>query len=239
MNVGKYCSGEQRELMGKILIAEDDQNQADAIADVLKREFHTLEVVSDGAEAMDRLRLYHYDLAILDWEMPKYTGLQVLQQFRKNGGQVPVLMLTGMSSVNNKVDGLDSGADDYLTKPFSGAELSARVRALLRRPNETRSSALTLGNLTFDCNKTRLTIDDKEIVLSPLEKKFIEYLLNHANEVVTQETLLDRVWSSESDASSAAIYTCIKAMRKKLQGDANTPVISTVYGMGYRLELKK
>jgi DNA-binding response OmpR family regulator len=88
--VGKYCSGEQRELMGKILIAEDDQNQADAISDVLKREFHTLEVVCDGAEAMDRLRLYHYDLAILDWEMPKYTGIQVLQQFRKNGGKVPV-----------------------------------------------------------------------------------------------------------------------------------------------------
>ena len=237
--MGRYYFRCTAGFMAKILIAEDDQNQADAVSDVLKREFHTLEIVTDGKEALDRLRLYHYDLAILDWQMPEYSGIEVVRQFRKNGGKAPVLMLTGMSSVTNKVDGLDSGADDYLTKPFTGTELSARVRALLRRPSESLSSTLSLGNLSLACNQKKVTIDQKEIVLSPLEMKLIEFLLSHANEVVTQETLLDRVWSSESDASSAAIYTCIKAMRKKMQGDATTPVISTVYGMGYKLELKK
>ena len=224
--------------MAKILVAEDDLNQADAIEDVLKREFHTPEIVHDGKEALDRLRLYHYDLAVLDWQMPQLTGVEVLQQFRQNGGETPILMLTGKSNIDDKIDGLDSGADDYLTKPFQTQELTARIRALLRRPTAQAASILVLGGLQLDRNKKQFTLNGEEVILSPLEMKVMEYLLSHANEVVTQDALLERVWSSESDASSAAVYTCIKAMRKKIQKDTKTPVISTVYGMGYKLEMK-
>jgi len=225
--------------MAKILVAEDDVNQALAIADVLKREFHTVEVVSDGKEALDRLKLYHYDLAILDWQMPELSGIEVVQKFRMSGGKTAVLMLTGKTEMSDKIEGLDTGADDYLTKPFRAEELAAHVRALLRRPEALISSILSLGNLVLNINNMKITIDGKELALSPLEMKVMELLLKHPNEVVTQNMLLERVWSSEADATSAVVYTCIKALRKKLQGNDNTPALSTVYGVGYRLELKK
>jgi DNA-binding response OmpR family regulator len=225
--------------MAKILVADDDANQADAIADVLKREFHTIEVVNEGKEALDRLKLYHYDLAILDWQMPELSGIDVVHKFRMSGGKTPVLMLTGKSQISDKIEGLDTGADDYLTKPFRADELAAHVRALLRRPEAFVAATLSLGNLVLNTNNMKITIDGKELALSPLEMKVMELLLKHPNEVVTQNMLLERVWSSEADATSAAVYTCIKALRKKLQGNENTPALSTVYGVGYRLELKK
>jgi DNA-binding response OmpR family regulator len=225
--------------MAKILIADDDPNQADAIADVLKRDFHTIEVVNEGKEALERLKLYHYDLAILDWQMPELAGIDVVHKFRMSGGKTPVLMLTGKSQISDKIEGLDTGADDYLTKPFRADELAAHVRALLRRPEVFVSTTLSLGNLVLTTNNMKVAIDGKELALSPLEMKVMELLLKHPNEVVTQNMLLERVWSSEADATSAAVYTCIKALRKKLQGNENTPALSTVYGVGYRLELKK
>jgi DNA-binding response OmpR family regulator len=224
--------------MAKILVAEDDRNQAEAMSDFLQKALHVVETVFDGKEALDRLKIYHYDLAVVDWQMPEMSGIEVIRQFRRDGGKTPILMLTGQTSVSHKVDGLDAGADDYLTKPFDGAELNARVRAMLRRPADaTTSSVLSLGNLEFDCNKKKLLIKGEEIVLSPLEMRLMELLVSNANEVVTQQMLLERAWSSESDVSSASVYTCVKAMRKKMKGDEETPIISTVYGMGYRLEM--
>lgn len=224
--------------MAKILVADDDVGQAEAVADALKREFHAVEVVHDGSEALDRLKLYHYDLVILDWQMPEMSGIEALRKFRMSGGKTSVLMLTGKTEISDKIEGLDTGADDYLTKPFRAEELAAHVRALLRRPEAFVPTSLCLGNLTLNTNNMKMTIDGKEIVLSPLEMRVMELMLKNANEVVTQNMLLERVWSSESDATPAAMYTCIKALRKKLQGDSNTPSLSTVYGVGYRLELK-
>lgn len=225
--------------MAKILVADDDIDQTQSIADVLEKEFHRCEQVHDGAEAIERLKFYHYDLVVLDWQMPRMDGIEVLRRFRASGGNTPVLMLTGLSAASNKIDGLDSGADDYLTKPFHAGELASRVRALLRRPSEARAAVYSVGNMQFDGNRRALSIKGAEVELSPLELQVIEYFLAHANETVSQEALLERVWSSESDASAPAVYTCIKSLRKKIQGDAETPVISTVYSLGYRLEIKK
>lgn len=224
--------------MPKILLVEDDIHLAGDVVDWLEFEKHTVEHVADGKEADERLRFYQYDLIILDWELPGVHGIDICRRYRQAGGNSPVLMLTGKGEITDKEQGLDSGADDYLTKPFHLKELTARIRALLRRPAVMTGTVLKIKNLALDTNTKKLSKDGKEIQLSPKEYALMDFLMRHPDEVFSQEALLERVWSSESDASVFSVYTAVKTLRKKITEDGEKPILATVHGLGYRLESK-
>src|SRR5262249_466480 len=160
-----------------------------------------------------------YDMVVLDVNLPKLSGLDVCKQFRESGGSTPILMLTGKDAIDDKERGLDAGADDYLTKPFHLKELSASVRALLRRPNTFTGDVLRSGDLILETSTFRVSRDGEDIQLSQQEFALLEFLMRNANQVFSPEALLDRVWKSSSDVSPAAIRTHIKMLRKKLDKD--------------------
>jgi DNA-binding response OmpR family regulator len=201
--------------MAKILLVEDDEKVAEAVIDSLKIAHHTVEWVVDGNEGIDRLKLYSYDLAILDWQLPSMQGIDVCRNHRSGGGAVPILMLTGRSKVLDKEEGFNSGADDYLTKPFEIRELLARVRALLRRPAAVQSQIIVLGELVLNTRECNLRKGTQVIALQPREFALIEFLMRHPNEVFSIQALLSRLWSSESEASDEAVRQCILRLRKK------------------------
>lgn len=223
--------------MAKILIVEDEFDLSEPIRAYLTHEHHLVEVVNDGLEAAERLRFYKYDLIILDWMLPGMQGVEVCKNFRANGGTTPILMLTSRRQTNDKIQGLDSGADDYLTKPFEVQEISARVRALLRRPQPVNSNVLKVRNLILETSTFKVTRDTTEIALLPKEFALLEFFMRHPNQVFGAEALLDRVWSSESEASPETIRTYIKRLRQKIDtNDGQPSIISTVHGVGYKLE---
>lgn len=221
--------------MAKILLVEDDKDLCGRVHEWLSYEHHAVECVHDGGEAADRLKYYQYELVILDWDLPKTSGLDVCKGFRGKGGITPILMLTGKGELREKELGLDAGSDDYLTKPFHLKELSARIRALLRRPTTFAGCTLKAGILELDPAKHTLMMKGQEIALLPKEYALLEFLMRHPNEAFSPEALLSRVWSSESDAAADTIYTYIKTLRKKLAVFADAPSIKTLHGVGYKL----
>lgn len=222
--------------MPKILLAEDDALIGQSIVDGLQGTGHTVEWVQNGREGADRLRLYNYDLAILDWNMPEMTGIEVCKQYRANGGAIPIIMLTARSKDDQKVEGLDAGADDYLTKPFSLVELAARIRALLRRPTDSFKTALMLGDVSINPAACKATRAGQEIDLLPKEMALLEFLIRHPNQVFGVNDLLNYVWSSESESTEDAVRQCVARLRKKLDIDGLRSPIVTVKGLGYRIE---
>lgn len=221
--------------MAKILLVEDNDDLANSVRTYLLFEHHTVEHINDGQKAADHLRAFQYDLILLDWNLPNKNGIDILKRFRELGGKTPVLMLTGHDTVDEKEAGLDSGADDYLTKPFQMKELGARVRALLRRPAAISSTnTLQAGKITIDTQKYRVTIDGQPITLVPREFQLLEFFMRHPNQVFSPEALLDRVWPSDSEASTEALRTALKRLRKKV--DPEGDLIRTVHGVGYILE---
>ncbi|HEY9677812.1 MAG TPA: response regulator transcription factor [Drouetiella sp.] len=224
--------------MAKILLVDDDIDLTAMIIEWLSFEHHSVEVLYNGQEAQERLRLCLYDLVILDWNLPGVQGVDVCRQYRSEGGQAPIIMLTGKNSIADKENGLDSGADDYLTKPFNMKELSARMRAVLRRASGATSNILKVGELTLDPTKYKLTKTGKEIQLLPREFALMEFFMRHPDEVFSGEALLQRVWHSESDATGEAIRTCIKRLRQKIDGDTDDSVIQTIPRVGYKLRVE-
>lgn len=220
--------------MAKILIVEDDADLSGRVNEWLTFEKHSVEQSFDGNDADEKLRFYKYELVVLDLNLPGMSGLAVCRNFRASGGATPILILTGKDAVQEKEEGLDSGADDYLTKPFHMRELSARVRALLRRTNTNKElqSVLRAGNLSIDTVSHTVEKDGTTVQLLPKEFALIEFFLRHPNEVFNPESLLDRVWESSSDSSTDTVYTTIKTLRKKLGAN----VLKTVHGVGYKLE---
>ena len=223
--------------MAKILIVEDDTELAEKVREWLVHDRYVVDVVHRGNEATDYLSIYQYDAIILDWELPDTTGIDVLKQYRNSGGKSPVLMLTGKKEIDDKEIGFDSGADDYLTKPFHFQEVSARIRALLRRPAVFAGNKLKAGNVILEMDRRSVTRDGEPIHLSPLEFALLELFIRYPSKVFSHEALLDRVWSSDSTASVDTVRTCIKALRKKIGSDNEPSIIRTVHGVGYRLEL--
>ncbi|MBY0549816.1 MAG: response regulator transcription factor [Candidatus Obscuribacterales bacterium] len=225
--------------MAKILVVEDDVDLSSKVSEWLSFEQHLVEVVYDGQEAYDRLRVYSYECVILDWDLPKMTGLEVCKQFRNHGGHTPILMLTGKDAIAEKEAGLDAGADDYLTKPFHLKELSARIRALLRRPVQSYTGGtIKTGELELDPLSRRVTRNGSEIILQPKEYALLEFFMRHPNEVFSPDALINRVWNSESDTSADTIYTYMKVLRRKISPEAPGSLIKTVHGVGYKLESK-
>ncbi|MBX9692741.1 MAG: response regulator transcription factor [Cyanobacteria bacterium] len=224
--------------MAKILIAEDDIMTANMISDLVKSLGHTSEVVYTGDDGLDRLKFYEFDLAILDWQMPGMSGVDVCKQYRQGGGRAPILMLTGKGTIADKEHGFTSGADDYLTKPFDVRELSARIKALLRRPADyVEPSKTNEAGMSLDYQNHCLIKNGESFSLLPKEFAVLEFLLRHPNQYFTPEVLLNKVWPSESEATLEALRTCIKRIRKKVDPEQGPSLISTVRGYGYKLDL--
>lgn len=226
--------------MAKILIVEDDLDVAGMIEDwLVHQEKHVVEKVATGSDAADRLKFYHYDLIILDWELPDLSGIEILKRYRSADGMVPILMLTGKSAIDEKELGLDSGADDYLTKPFDGKELSARIRALLRRSSGRATNTLKAQDVVLDPVSRAVTKAGAPIELLPKEFALLEFFLRHPDEVFSLEALLDRVWKSESDSSPDTVRTTIQRLRKKIDREGEPSLIGTIHRVGYHLVREK
>ncbi|MBP6745665.1 response regulator transcription factor [bacterium] len=221
--------------MAKILVVEDDRLVAQAVVDALKFAQHIVECVDDGKEGLDRLLLYQYDIAILDLNLPSMTGIEIARNYRASGGMLPLLMLTGRGDISDKESGFDSGVDDYLTKPFDVRELIARVRVLLRRPQQTLPDLITIGNLSLNVREGTATFHGKEVRLLKKERTVLEFLMRHPNQIFSVQELLNRLWSSESDSSEDAVRQCIARLRSKLSEGENTGPIVTVKGLGYKI----
>ncbi|MCA9800545.1 MAG: response regulator transcription factor [Cyanobacteria bacterium HKST-UBA02] len=224
--------------MAKILLVEDDRVMALTIITAMEGQQHTVEHVVEGKEALMMLMLTSYDLVILDWALPDLQGIDVLAQMRQRRDSTPVIMLTARELEQDKERGLDAGADDYVTKPFSLKELAARVRALLRRSSGNATNLITAGLLSLDMQTHELRKEDVRIALLPMEFALIEFLMRNPGEVFSADALLERVWHSHSESSVEAVRTCIKRLRQKLDSE-DTPVsqsvIETIPKVGYRL----
>jgi DNA-binding response OmpR family regulator len=222
--------------MSKILIVEDDRELADALSDWLVGETHVVDIVYSGDEGLDRLTHYSYDLVVLDWALPGLPGIDVCKKFRAHGGTTPVIMLTGKSEIEHREQGLDAGADDYLTKPFHPKELSARLRALGRRATTLKPAVIESGNLKLDKTARKLFSESDEIKLLPREFSLIEFLMEHPKEVFSADTLLARVWSSESETSTDTVRVHITRLRNKLEKFNAHERIKTMHRVGYSFE---
>jgi len=218
----------------RVLVAEDDAGLSSVLARGLRECGYAVDAVADGEEALAYLGAYEYDVLVLDWRMPKLSGLEVLDRLRRRGTKVPVLMLTARDSIEDKVRGLNSGADDYLVKPFSFEELLARIRALQRRPPITLPPVIGFGDLSFDPASRKVSAAERELDLTPTEMAILELLLRRAGQVVTRRQIATQVWEDEAQAvSSNTIEVHIGRLRSKLKG--STVRIETVRGLGYKL----
>lgn len=222
--------------MSKILLVEDDSSFAEYLCTWLRQEAHIVDLVQTGTEALDYLKVFPYDVIILDWKLPDMDGVSICRLFRLSGGKAPVLMLTGKAEVDSKELGLDSGADDYVVKPPDLRELSARIRALLRRGNEVTSSVLRLGTISLMLASHKVTREGVEIDLTPKEYALLEFMARHKGVVFSAEELLDRVWNSDTEASSHTVRVCINRLRQKIFSQDKEPTLRTIYGVGYILE---
>jgi len=221
--------------MTKILLVEDDADILKTVVTFLKFEQFAVETTSDGLEAQALLKSFAYDLIILDWQLPGMSGVEICKDFRGRRGMTPVLMLTGLSSVKSKLEGLDSGADDYLTKPFDMRELGSRVRALLRRPASViANNNLIAGHLCLDEAQRIVTAKGSPIALTPREYELFQFLMRHPNQALSGEALLNRVWPSDSTVTAEALRTAMKRLRSKIDPEAK--VLKTIHGVGYILE---
>lgn len=221
----------------RILVIEDEQRIALALKKGLEQEHYTVDVVFDGQEGYDLASSESYDLLILDLMLPSMDGIAICTSLRSHKHMVPILMLTARGQTHEKVQGLDSGADDYLTKPFSFEELLARVRALTRRPNTTIESVLTLEDLTLNPQTFEAKRAGTLLQLSSKEFALLEYMMRHPNMILTKDQLISHVWSYESSILPNTVEASIRNLRKKIELPfPKLPyLIHTVRGFGYKL----
>ena len=222
----------------RVLIVEDEVRLAQTLQDLMEMEGYTADVCHDGEAGLDNALSGIYDVILLDVMLPKLDGFTVLRRLRSAGSAVPVLMLTARDQVGDKVTGLDAGADYYLTKPFEPRELTACVRALIRRQPELRngSEGLTCGDLRLDKNTFSLLCADRRVRLSRKEFDMMELLMLNQHQVVTKETLLLKIWGYESDAEDNNVEVYISFLRKKLEHLHSSVKIRTIRMVGYCLE---
>ena len=222
----------------RILVVDDEIDLAEAVATGLRREGYAVDVVHDGADALDRLVYQPYDLICLDLTMPGVDGLEVCRSVRQNppeGGAPRILMLTARDAIDERILGLDSGADDYLVKPFAFGELSARIRVLLRRDIEHGSSVIEVGPLILDTARHEASLDRVMLDLTPKEFALLRYFMTHPGNVLSQEHLLEHVWDENADPFTNTVRVTVGTLRRKLQREGGPQLIETVIGSGYRL----
>jgi len=218
----------------RILLVEDDRSVAAFIQRGLEEEGYAVDVLHDGADAGRRAQSVGYDAAVLDLMLPTRSGFQVLRDIRARKANLPVIMLTAKGSLEDRVTGLDSGADDYMIKPFALAELSARLRALLRRgkPHETQ---LRVADLEVDVAQRLVSRDGRRIDLKPKEYAVLEYLMRNSDHPVTKSLIIEHVWDSHFDSISNVVEVLINSLRNKIDRGSSVPLIHTVRGVGYML----
>jgi DNA-binding response OmpR family regulator len=221
----------------RILIVEDHQKIAESLQKGLKAEGFAVDFLCDGTEGQRRIENDpdSYDLVILDRMLPGKDGLAVCRDLRQAGIELPILMLTAKDTIEDRVDGLNGGADDYLVKPFAFEELLARVRTLLRRPKATLQSVLRVADLTLDVTKNAVKRGERDISLTLKEFALLEYLMRHPNQVLTREQLVHHVWDTAFDPFSNVIDVHIKNLRSKIHSAHDEPILETIRGVGYLL----
>lgn len=226
----------------RVLLVEDEPDLGKAIDRTLKQEKYIVDWAQDGKEAWEYLESHwtQYNLAIFDWLLPGLSGLELLRRLRAKHNALPVLMLTAKDRMEDKVAGLDAGADDYLVKPFGMAELLARLRALQRRSPQIQPQKLQVGNLVLDCgNRTvcHLDISGNSQIISLTNKEFqlLEYLLKHPNQIVTTDQIRNQLWEASADTFSNVVAAQVRLLRRKLESVGCANLIETVHGVGYRM----
>lgn len=220
----------------RILVVEDEKKLAGFMKKGLEEEGYALDVAHDGREGLSMALDGVYDLVILDINLPKMDGLSVLQEFRRQKGQTPVLLLTVRAAIEDKVLGLDTGADDYLTKPFSFQELLARIRALMRRPAAAASPLLRVADLTLDPARRVVFRGSEKIDLSTKEFALLDYFMRHPGRVLTRTMIAEHVWDYDFDPMSNIIDVYVNYLRKKIDSGREPKLLHTVRGVGYVLQ---
>lgn len=220
----------------RLLFAEDEKSLSRAIAAILKNNHYEVDAVYDGEEALAYLECGTYDGAILDIMMPKKDGLTVLKEIRRQGINTPVLMLTAKAEIDDRVLGLDSGANDYLTKPFAAPELLARIRAMTRTQMTQNTSSLSFGNLSLNQTSFELSSPSGSYQLTNKEFQLLELLMANPGQVISSDRLFEKIWGYESDADPSVIWVYISYLRKKLTALNASVRIRAIRNAGYRLE---
>ena len=219
----------------RILVAEDDRPVASFLKKGLEAEHYAVDIVPDGQEALYMAEEYDYDLVLLDLILPKLDGLQVLKQLRNRKKNLPVLVLTGRSRVEDRVKGLDLGADDYMVKPFAFRELTARVRALLRRGDGPGDFKLQVEDLVMSLVERTVRRGERRIELTPKEFSLLEYLMRNQGRAVSRPMIIEHVWNFSFDTMTNVVDVYVNYLRKKVDGGETQKLIHTVRGVGYRI----
>lgn len=220
----------------RILLAEDEKELSRALVAILKHNNYSVDAVYNGQDALDYIDTGLYDGIVLDIMMPKVDGITVLKTIRKQGNSVPVILLTAKSEIDDRVLGLDSGADDYLTKPFSTKELLARIRAMTRRKTETTDSVLTFGNIRLDRTTFELSSSVNTIKLANKEFQMLEMLMTTPCKIISNEVFMEKIWGYDSDTELSVVWVYISYLRKKLASLNADIQIKATRNRGYSLE---
>ena len=219
----------------RILVVEDEIDLCDSIAEGLLIDGYAVDTCYDGSEALELILVETYDLVILDLNLPNMDGIELLREVRKQNKDIKVLILSARANVADKVLGLDTGANDYLAKPFHFEELEARIRNLLRRSFIQEDVVLTFNSISLDTIKRAAYVKDKPLFLTKKELALLEYFLLNPNKVISQEELMEHVWNMEADSFSNAVRVHIASLRKKLKAELHFDIIGTKIGEGYYL----
>jgi DNA-binding response OmpR family regulator len=222
----------------KILLVEDTHDLAEVVVELLETHYYAVDHAEDGYAADELMAVNDYDLVVLDWGIPGLTGLELLQRWRAADVSTPVLMLTARGALEDKISGFDTGADDYLTKPFSYEELLARVRALLRRRQQALPP-LVAGDLVMHRAGRQVTVGGEEIEMAPKEFAILELLLFHSGEVVSRTELVEHAWDQSFDAMSNVVDVTIYRLRRKIDAGRKGKLLETIKGVGYRLRKER
>ncbi len=220
----------------QVLIVEDDVRLSDALAQILRNNNYQVDTVYDGADGLAYAESGIYDVVVLDVMLPKMDGFQVVSELRRRKVTTPVLMLTARDNLKDKIDGLDSGADDYMTKPFAPAELMARLRSLSRRQGEVQFETVEFGDISLNLETCELSRGDKSIHLALKEFSIMHILMSNTTRITSKELLISKVWGVESTAEDNNVEAYVSFLRKKLRFLGSRVKISTLRKMGYRLE---
>jgi len=220
------------------LVADDEPEMTMVLEAILRREHYSVDVVDNGQDALDYGLAENYDCLILDIMMPRLDGIQVLRALRANNIATPVLLLTAKGQIEDRVAGLDSGADDYLPKPFDNRELTARVRALTRRGGEYTPSVLTAGNTTLDCSTFELKCGETAVRLGNKEFQMLELLMRQKGRLISTEQFMEHIWGYDSDAEINVVWAYVSYLRRKLEAVGSSLRIAARRGQGYLLEEK-
>jgi len=221
----------------RVLLIEDDRKAARLLSKGLQEEGFVVDVASTGEDGEEQAALNEYDVVILDWLLPGRDGLAVCRALRASGNSTPILMLTARDSVADRVSGLGTGADDYLTKPFALDELLARIQALLRRSRSVQPVVLRVADLTLDPVTRRVSRGSVVVTLTPKEYAILEVLMRNVGQVVSRTRLAERVWDEASEVLDNLVDAHVSHLRKKVDREASAPLIHTIRGVGYRLGL--